>query len=240
MNKKSKPKAIDLRKPYFCEWCNKSFARESTLVSHQCEPKRRNDAREQSNVKLGYYCYQLFYTVAAPPGQSIAPKTYQEFSNSPHYTAFTKFGAWLLEQQVQEIDEYVRFLLREKLAFGKWSDVHVYQQFLAELLQSEPAEKGLARSLATAQRWSEEQGETLQNFWKKVNSNVATNWIVQGKISPWMLYNCHSAVSFLERCNSEQLTLIQKVAPVNKWKIRLLRHKTDADLIKTVLSEAGM
>jgi len=240
MNRKSKPKAIDLSRPYFCEWCHKSFARETTLVSHRCEPKERAHAREQPHVRLGYHCYQRFYSLSAPKGSEVGNRTYQEFCNSNHYKAFTEFGCWLLEQQVQEIDEYLKYLLTEKLKFHQWRDVHTYQRFLAELLQNEPAEKGLARSLATAQRWSEEQGETLQNFWKKVNSNVATNWIRQGKISPWMLYNCNSAVSFLERCNIEQLGIIQTVAPANKWKIRLLRHKKDADLIKTVLSEAGM
>jgi hypothetical protein len=151
-----------------------------------------------------------------------------------------RFGNWLIEQQVQEVETYVKWLLKQKIQFAQWSDVILYNNFLGELLQDETPEMGLQRSLRTVQKWTEEQGESIQNFWKKVNSNQATLWIIQGKISPWMLYNCNSAVEFLERCNIEQLSLIQTIAPVKKWKVRLLRHKQEADLIKSVLTEAGM
>lgn len=239
-NSKKLPKAIDLNRPHFCSWCQKSFAKETTLVSHSCEPRRRSESQYNPDVKLGYASYLLFNSSTAPKNSSLKPKTYQEFCSSRHYTEFVRFGNWLIEQQVQEVETYVKWLLKQKIQFAQWSDVILYNNFLGELLQDETPEMGLQRSLRTVQKWTEEQGESIQNFWKKVNSNQATLWIIQGKISPWMLYNCNSAVEFLERCNIEQLSLIQTIAPVKKWKVRLLRHKQEADLIKSVLTEAGM
>jgi len=239
-NSKKLPKAIDLNRPHFCTWCQKQFAKETTLVSHSCEPRRRNDAQHNPDVKLGYASYLLFNEFTTPKNTLRQHKSYQEFCASRHYGEFVRFGGWLIEQQVQEIETYVRWLLKEKVDFKKWSDVNAYKSFLSELLHDETPEMGLQRSLKTVQKWTEEQNQSLQDFWKLVSTNLATQWISQGKISPWMLYNCNSAVEFLERCNSEQLGIIQTVAPVKKWKVRLLRHKQQAELIKSVLTEAGM
>jgi hypothetical protein len=239
-NSKKLPKAIDLNRPHFCTWCQKAFAKEATLVSHSCEPRRRSEAQYNPDVKLGYASYLLFNEGTAPKNTTLKSKSYQEFCVSRHYTEFVRFGNWLIEQQVQEIETYVRWLLKQKADFKKWSDVLLYNSFLSELLHDETPEMGLQRSLRTVQKWTEEQDLPMQDFWIKVNPNLATRWISQGKISPWMLYNCNSAVEFFERCNPEQLYLIQTVAPVKKWKVRLLRYKQQADLIKSVLTEAGM
>ncbi len=239
-NSKKLPKAIDLNRPHFCTWCQKAFAKETTLVSHSCEPRRRSEAQYNPDAKLGYASYLLFNEFTAPKNSAPKPKSYQEFSGSKHYTEFVRFGSWLIEQQVQEIETYVRWLLKSKSDFKKWSDVLLYNTFLSELLHEETPERGLSRSLQTAQKWCEQNNKTLDMFWNEISPNQAVFWLTQGKISPWMLYNCNSAVKFLERCNSEQLSRIQEIAPVKKWKIRFMRHKQDSELIRQVLTEAGM
>ena len=239
MKSKNQPKVIDLNKPHTCEWCIKSFARETTLVSHACEPKRRWDNKNTPPVKIGYAAYNMFYQWNTPTPMTHQ-KTYNEFISSNLYTSFVRFGEWCIEQKVQEIEQYVKFLLKEKIKWKQWADLNVYSGFLAEILRTETPESGLARTLKHIQKWSEDQNIDWKEFFKKVNSNVAVDWISQGRISPWMLYNCETAVGFFERCNEEQLLMIQKVAPLKQWKVRLLRNKQDADLIKSVLADAGM
>jgi hypothetical protein len=236
---KNQSKVIDLNKPYTCEWCIKSFTKESTLFTHACEPKRRWDNQNQPPVKIGYAAYNLFYQWNSPDIVTN-PKPYKEFSNSNLYTSFIRFGNWCVEQQVQEVEKYIRYLLKEKKKTTHWCDLNIYTEFLTEILRTETPESGLARTLKHIQKWSEEQNTDWKEFFKKVNTNVAVDWILQGRISPWMLYNCETAVDFFERCSEEQLILIQKIAPLKQWKVRLMRNKQDADLIKSVLSEAGM
>jgi len=240
MSSKKLPKAIDLNRPHFCSWCNRSFAKETTLLTHNCEPKRRHEAQHNPETKLAYSAYSLFNQHTSPRGLTQPVPTYQQFCTSKHYGDFVRFGSWLIEQQVQEIEAYTKWLLKEKRAFKQWSDLHTYREFLTHLLYDETAEQGIQRSLRTIQTWCETQAQSMADFWPLVNTNTATLWITQGKISPWLLYNCTSAVEFLERCTPEQLELIQKIAPIKQWRVRLLRHKQQADLIKSVLCEAGM
>jgi hypothetical protein len=240
MKSKHQPKMIDLNKPHTCEWCLKSFAKESTLLNHVCEPKRRANNQYLPPVKIAYAAYNLFYEFNGPPGSKNKIRTYKEFSASNLYTLFVKFGEWVIENQIQEVEKYIVFCLKSKIKGPRWADLNTYNEFLSETLRSETPEDGLARTLKHIQRWSEDQGADWQDFFRKVNSNVAINWLIQGRISPWMLYNCESAIDLFGRCSDEQLMIIQKVAPMKQWTIRILRNKKQADLIKSVLTEAGM
>ena len=237
---KSLSKTIDLNRPYICEWCQRNFTRETTLVSHTCEPRRRWEVQHTAPVKLGFASYQMFYEHTSPPSTQRHQKSYNEFSSSKYYTSFVKFGHWLIEQRVLEIERFVLHLLKSKITFTRWCDRELYQAFITDTLTSETPESGLARSLKQITQWSEETGHDWQRFWLEVNSNIAVGWIVEGRISPWMLYNCDTAVSFLERLNSEQLDMIQKIAPARKWKTRLIKNRMQADMIKQTLAEAGM
>ena len=237
LSKKSK------KKPnigFCCDWCNKSFIKETTLLSHACEPKRRWDNQYTPSVKIGYSAYVEFYLCNSPPTTLKPYKSYREFIYSKLYISFVKFGQWCIEQSVQEINEYVKWLLKSKIKWKNWTDIYTYREFLSDILRNETPEDGLKRSLTYIQKWSEEQNSSWKDFFKQVNSNQAIFWITEGRISPWLLYNCNSAVYFFERCSEEQLNIIQKIAPIKQWKIRFLRYKKETEMLKEVLDEAGL
>jgi len=175
-----------------------------------------------------------------PPSQNTKKKTYQEFSNSNYYSSFVKFGKWLIEQNVLEVEKYVKYLIKENIPFTKWIDRDRYREFIADVLLSETPEKALERSFDCVKNWSENSGIPWNEFWKKIGTNQAVNFIVEGKISAWMLYNSETAIDFLEKLSSEQLTIVERAAPIKKWKVRFIRYKIEADSIKQLLKEAGM
>ena len=44
-----------------CEYCGKDFKRESTLLAHTCEKKRRWLAKEFPETIAGFAAFDLFY-----------------------------------------------------------------------------------------------------------------------------------------------------------------------------------
>lgn len=234
----SKNQVIDLNKPYTCSFCQKNFARESTLVSHVCEAKRRHQAKNEPAVKLAMVAFQQFQA-SLKPGKTVVC-TYQEFCASNLYTTFVRIGAWALEHQVQEFNSWVKYLLREAVKLDRWCDVHTYREYLKHLLDSEPADQAIERSLKTMENWGMDTGNPWQDFFRVVNTNVACNWIQSGRISAWMLYNAPSAIHLLERCNQEQLTWIQETAPSRKWRVKFMRYQEESDAIRASLVQAGL
>ena len=74
---------------YKCRYCEKEFRKESSLAVHLCEVKRRWQQEKEVGVQLGLKAYLRFYELSQG---SAKLKTYKDFSESPYYGAFVKFG----------------------------------------------------------------------------------------------------------------------------------------------------
>ena len=59
-----------------CNYCGRSFAKESTLAIHMCEQKRRYMQKDEKHVQLGFRSYQLFYRIGT---NTKNDKTYEDF-----------------------------------------------------------------------------------------------------------------------------------------------------------------
>ena len=79
-------------KPYKCEYCNTSYSKESTLLVHVCEKKRRALQRDEKRVQTGFYAFNQFYKLGTG---AMKDKTYEDFCKSPYYNAFVKFGSFV-------------------------------------------------------------------------------------------------------------------------------------------------
>ena len=79
---------------YKCEYCNRTFKRENSLAVHMCERKRRALSRTEKHVVAGYDAYNYWYKLAMGSKKN---KTYEDFAGSQYYSAFVKFGRYVLD-----------------------------------------------------------------------------------------------------------------------------------------------
>lgn len=232
-------KVIDLNKPHTCAFCNKSFVHERTLLEHACEPKRRHQIRQTPRVQQAFAIYAQVSQHLNPSRRHMVP-TYQEFSHSHMWPQLVRFVTWCEEQLVQEPEQYVRWCMQQNVKLDAWCDVHEYDQFLKSLLLSESSEQALCRSLKLLHEWHINTQKPFTEFFTHVNTNQCVTWISQGRISPWLLYNCVSAEKLFMRCTPEQLMHIAQHAPITNWKVKFLRHTSEVEHIKLTLAEAGL
>ena len=64
---------------HVCKYCGAAFTRESSLVVHQCEPKRRDNQKGEKGVRIGYIAWLRFYELSQG---SSKLKSYEDFCNS--------------------------------------------------------------------------------------------------------------------------------------------------------------
>lgn len=230
---------IDLNRPYTCDFCHKQFVQERTLITHVCETKRRHQMKNDPVVKQAFHSYTKIFQNLNPTKAHMIP-SYQEFTASMMWPSLIKFHAWCQEQLVQECEQFVFWLLNRNVALHNWCDIRLYNEFLQELLISESAEQALKRSLKVVHDWHVNSQKSYSDFFESVNCNQLTQWIQQGKISAWLLYNCKTAENYFLRCTPEQLGIIQQTAPITKWKVKFLRLSDQVAEIKNVLQEAGL
>ena len=101
---------------FTCEYCKKSFQKESTLLAHSCEKKRRWQAKDNQDVLVGFSSYDLFYRIE----MQSKPKEYKDFVDSQYYTAFVKFGAYCLNTKVIDQEQFTRWLIKNKVKLNSF------------------------------------------------------------------------------------------------------------------------
>ena len=94
MKKLKNTKEIEetVKQKHRCEFCNGEFVRESTLMTHMCESKRRWMNKDLQGNRIAFQAWNEFYKKNTTNKKK---KTYEDFIKSAYYTAFVKFGNYL-------------------------------------------------------------------------------------------------------------------------------------------------
>lgn len=218
-----------------CEFCGKSFAKEKTLYVHVCEQKRRHMGKSEKHVQAGLLTFQRFYDITQ---KSKNKKTFDEFASSPYYTAFVKFGSFMVNTAPIYPERFIDFVIKSGVKLDHWCRDELYDAYLQELIKIEPADGALQRSIKTMMDWADNNSATWEHYFAYVNLNRATHDIKEGLISPWVLLNSKSGKDMLTRMNDEQLEIISSMIDPIFWKKRFRDNQADLELAKDVIREA--
>lgn len=220
---------------YKCGYCGKEFTKEKTLTVHVCEKKRRHLSRNEKHVQAALIAYQKFYQIAQ---RSSKQKTFDEFVDSPYYNAFIKFGSFLSNANPIYPERYIEYVIKSGVKLDHWCRDELYDHYLADLIKTEPADGAIQRSIATMMDWANNNNAQWEHYFSYVNLNRATYDIKEGKISPWIILNCASGRSMLQKMNPEQIEIISAVLDPEHWGRRFKLYPADVELVKEVLKEA--
>lgn len=220
---------------YKCEYCGKLFAKEKTLVVHICEQKRRHLSKDEKHVQAGLLTFQRFYDIAQ---KGKAPKTFNDFASSPYYTAFVKFGSFLINTAPIYPERFIDYVIKSGVKLDHWCRDELYDQYISELIKIEPADGAIQRSIKTMMDWADKNNAAWEHYFQYVNLNRATHDIKEGLISPWILLNVKSGKEMLQRMNDEQLEIVGPIIDPKYWLKRFKTLPADLELVKDIIKEA--
>jgi hypothetical protein len=220
---------------YKCEYCGKLFAKEKTLVVHICEQKRRHLGKEEKHVQAGLLTYQRFYEITQ---KGKSQKTFDDFASSPYYTAFIKFGSFLVNTAPIYPERFIDFVIKSGVKLDHWCRDELYDTYISELIKIEPADGAIQRSIKTMMDWGESNNAPWEHYFQYVNLNRATHDIKEGLISPWIVLNTKSGKEMLRRMNDEQLEIVGPVIDPQFWSKKFKTLPADVELIRDVVKEA--
>lgn len=220
-----------------CEHCGKLFAKEKTLVVHVCEQKRRHLGKNEKHVQMGLMTYQKFYEIAQ---KGKHQKTFEEFASSSYYTAFVKFGSFMVNTSPIYPEKFVEFVIRSGVKLDHWCRDELYDNYVKDLIKIEPADGAIQRSIHNMMEWGETNNSPWEHYFAYVNMNRATHDIKEGLISPWIILNTKEGKSMLRKMNDEQLQIVGPVVDPQYWLRRFKSLPADTELVKDVVKEAGI
>ena len=220
---------------YKCEHCGKYFAKEKTLAVHVCEQKRRHLSKSEKHVQAGLLTYQRFYDITQ---KGKTQKTFDDFATSPYYTAFVKFGSFLVNTAPIYPERFIDFVVRSGVKLDHWCRDELYDSYISELIKIEPADGAIQRSIQTMMDWADNNSASWEHYFAYVNLNRATHDIKEGLISPWLVLNTKAGKDMLKRMNDEQLEIIGSVIDPQYWMRRFKNLPADLELVKDIIKEA--
>lgn len=219
---------------YKCEYCGKLFAKEKTLFIHICEQKRRHMSKNEKHVQAGLLTFQRFYAITNKNSKS---KTFDEFAKSPYYTAFVKFGSFMINTAPIYPERFIDFVIKSGVKLDHWCRDELYDTYISELIKIEPADGAIQRSIQTMMDWADANNAQWEHYFAYVNLNRATHDIKEGLISPWMVLNTKSGKEMLQRLNDEQLDIVAPIIDPQFWMKRFKSSPADMELVKDIIKE---
>jgi hypothetical protein len=223
-----------------CKYCGKEYKKESTLAAHLCEPKRRHQQQNETGVQLGFKAYIRFYELTQG---SAKLKTYDDFSGSPYYMAFVKFGRYLVAIRCINTGSFIDWLLKNNKKIDYWTKEAFYLEWMREYLKKENVKDSLERALKEMQDLADDDAKLngeFNNYFRLANANRICQHIANGRISPWIVFNCASGVEFLETLNEEQLSMIIEWIDPDYWQRKFTDYMADTEWTKHILKQAGL
>ena len=223
-----------------CKYCQKEFRKESTLVAHLCESKRRWQQEKDVGVQLGMRAYLRFYELSQG---SAKLKSYEDFVNSSYYIAFVKFGRYMVDIRAVNAAKFTDWLLKNNKKLDHWCKETLYLEWLADYIKREPVQDALERALKEMQEYAD-TSQTLagdfSHYFLHGNGNRICHHISSGRVSPWIVYNSSSGVSFLDTLNQEQLQIVLPWIDPDFWQQKFKDYAADTEWVKDILQKAGL
>ena len=224
----------ELSEEYRCEHCKRNFVRPANLLKHLCEQKRRWQDKDKPSNRIAYNAWLKFYKTIQPTRKK---KEYVDFIASAYYIGFVKFGLYCAESFVLDPLIYVDYLLKESVSLDNRGSDKIYTKYLVIHLRNEDGMKAVKRSIDHMITISENENVRLQDVFRYVNVNKICHHILNGKISPWMLYQSESGTEFLSRLNDDQRNLIYPYIDPERWNIKFKRDNEQVKIINDVIKE---
>jgi len=223
-----------------CKYCQKSFRKLSTLAAHQCEPKRRWLQEKEMGVQFGLQAYLRFFEISQG---SAKLKSYADFVTSPYYLAFVAFGRHMQAIRAVNPRAFIDWVIKQNKKLDQWTHESVYVEYLHQYMRREATQDALERALIEMQEYVDEHPEItagLSDYFRQANSNRICHHIANGRVSPWVVYNCDSGVAFLESLTEEQIAIIITAIEPEFWQRKFKDYTADTEWIKLILKTAGL
>ena len=221
---------------FSCEFCGRSFQRETTMEKHLCENKRRWQDKDLPGNRIGFQSWIRFY---AKNTATKKQRTYLDFTKSAYYLAFVKFGHYCVNIKCLNVNRYADWLLKNDIKIDNWCSDVSYTKFIIDYSKTEDPLDAIARSIETTIELARDERVQSKDYLRYGNRNKICYQITAGRISPWMLYHTESGIAMIESMDESQQKMILEYINPEQWAIKFRRDSDIVDQVKELLSAAG-
>lgn len=221
---------------YKCKYCNKDFVKETTLMAHMCEKKRRYLAKDDKQNRIAYQSWLLWRRLSMANVKHDKP--YDDFMNNSLFTGFMKLAKHMIDLNLEKPEEFVKFIVLHSVKMHDWTKIFVHESFVQEKLKNETVDRAIERSLLNMKEWAEKSGYNWQEYFARVSTVEAVQDIKMGRLSPWCTFATDQGSRLIDRLEPGQVQALIDFLNPQSWKVKVKRQQEDADWVQEVFNKA--
>lgn len=223
-----------------CNFCNREFIREKSLINHMCEQRRRWDSRNEKIVSLGFNCWLKWYELSGTNINNNKKYKFEDFMKSKYYHAFVNLGKLAVDTKLLNVEQFIKYVIKHRIKLDDWCKEYVYNGYVRDVCKRENVEIVLERQIQIMTDWANDNNEEWIDYFKKVHPNEAIKLIKTGRISPWIVLNSNSIYRLFDRMGEEQIALVNDFIDVPAWIVLMKRNPKDRQFVANTLEEGGI
>jgi hypothetical protein len=221
---------------YKCKYCQKDFVKESTLIKHLCEPKRRVLAKDDKQNRIAYQSWLIFRRLTIANVKHN--KTYEEFASNKYFVDFMKLAKHMIDLKLEDPEAFVKFIIMNSIPIRDWTKAVVYETYIKDRTKKEPVQRAIERSLLNMKSWAEKTGNSWQDYFKEVSTPEAVQDIRMGRISPWCTFATDQGSRLIDRLEPGQVEALVEYMEPKSWRVKVKRQQQDAEWVQQVFNQA--
>ena len=229
--------AMTKTQEFECQFCFKTFVKESSLMSHSCAKKMRWLDKDNKNVIVGFTAWKRFYHLTKAAGKT---KTYKDFVDSKYYNDFVNFGRWINDSAIVQPNAYIDYVIKGNFKLKDWTKNSVYDTYLRITLVKEDPTEALERSLVWIQDWCKQANITVDKFFGTISTNKLVDVLRAGRISPWLLFVCSTPENIFDRFDNSQIKLLDNLLDPKVWNMKLKKYQKEIEEYKGMMRSIGL
>lgn len=219
-----------------CKFCNKSFAKETTLDTHSCIYRDRFRAKETKEFIQAYTMYMNYHQYQnLSMSKTVEPVMH--FIKSSFFNEFMNFSEYVLNTYIVEKDKFIETMLRGSTPIKSWNSLNTYMSWVKTVSKEENISMAIARSIESLMEWQEITGNEWTTFFTKVSTERFKFWLETGKISPWFVNIQPLEVQnkILSRFPISELEYVNQFLDRTYFSMMMVRHSSEVKELKGLM-----
>jgi len=230
------PVELGKRAAFKCQYCEKTFSKESIVLRHMCEQRRRFQQKDTPFARFGYEAFIEIQKHVFGKGKPLEV----DFRKSDFYLACLRWGHFVVDIHCLDAKQYLGWLLKMNVGIDQWNQDKIYDCWLASYVFSEHLWDGFERSVKSIAEWGEKSNQPYGDYFRKAGTARILTDVRSGAISGWMVFCSDSGCEWMSNLETGDLELVWDFLDAVRWKLQLSKYPEESVSISEICKNAGL
>lgn len=221
-----------------CSFCNKRWvkSKEAGFKKHKCDLMERDEFVR--TTRRGRFAFEVYKTWIRLRGYQ--PQDRGTFIESRYYNTILKFAEFYYATMLPDMEDYIRFMVREDMLPNMWTHTTLYEQYILEFDERvkpvQQAEISFKHLNTLAKSLDCEPAEVFDYLY--VNDIVKL--IQCRRLSPWVLLASRRFNRYMAEVSDDERPVLETMVNLDVWLPRFREKPEDSAIITNLTKALGI